>query len=166
MSEDDLLYEVTDEIGLITFNRPRSRNALTFAMYERLSDICANAPTDGSVKVIIVTGAGDKAFAAGTDIAQFRDFGTAEQGIDYERNAERTFSSIDQCPVPTIAAIGGTDGRDFLIRLLPVVEPWVKTGILNDLAPIGDGPSIKAIRDCLADPEPRVREMAQHLLPD
>jgi enoyl-CoA hydratase/carnithine racemase len=107
MSQDDLLYEVTDEIGLITFNRPQSRNALTFAMYERLSDICANAPTDGSVKVIIVTGAGDKAFAAGTDISQFRDFGSAEQGIDYERNAEHTFSCIDRCPVPTIAAIGG-----------------------------------------------------------
>jgi len=107
MSQDDLLYEVTDEIGLITFNRPRSRNALTFGMYERLSDICANAPTDGSVKVIIVTGAGDKAFAAGTDISQFRDFGTAAQGIDYERNAEDVFSSIDSCPVPTIAAIGG-----------------------------------------------------------
>ncbi|MFT5445458.1 MAG: enoyl-CoA hydratase [Gammaproteobacteria bacterium] len=107
MSEDELLYEVTDGIGTITFNRPQSRNALTFAMYERLSDLCANAPTDGSVKAIIITGAGEKAFAAGTDIAQFRDFGTPEQGIEYERNAELTFASIDQCPVPTIAAIAG-----------------------------------------------------------
>ena len=107
MSQDDLLYEVTDEIGLITFNRPQSRNAMTFEMYERLAEICLNAPTDGSVKVIILTGAGDKAFAAGTDISQFRDFDTAEQGIDYERKAERTFSSIDRCPLPTIAAISG-----------------------------------------------------------
>jgi len=107
MSEDELIYEVTDGIGVITFNRPQSRNALTFAMYERLSDLCANAPTDGSVKAIIITGAGDKAFAAGTDIAQFRDFGTPEQGIEYERNAELTFASVDQCPVPTIAAIAG-----------------------------------------------------------
>lgn len=107
MSEDELLYEVTDGIGTITFNRPRSRNALTFAMYERLSELCASAPTDGSVKAIIITGGGDKAFAAGTDIAQFRDFGTPEQGIEYERNAELTFASIDQCPVPTIAAIAG-----------------------------------------------------------
>ena len=107
MSQDDLLYEVTDEIGLITFNRPQSRNAMTFAMYERLADICANAPTDGSVKAIIVTGAGDKAFAAGTDISQFRDFGTAAQGIDYERNAEQTFQGIERCPLPTIAAISG-----------------------------------------------------------
>ncbi|MFT5171912.1 MAG: enoyl-CoA hydratase [Gammaproteobacteria bacterium] len=107
MSQDDLLYEVTDEIGLLTFNRPQARNALTFEMYERLSDICVNAPTDGSVKVIIITGAGEKAFAAGTDIAQFRDFGSAEQGIDYERKAELTFSSVASCPLPTIAAISG-----------------------------------------------------------
>jgi enoyl-CoA hydratase len=107
MSQDDLLYEVTDEIALITFNRPQARNAMTFAMYERLSDICADAPADGSVKAIIITGAGEKAFAAGTDIAQFRDFGTARQGIDYERKGERVFSSIDRCPVPTIAAISG-----------------------------------------------------------
>ena len=107
MSEDELLYEVTDEIGLMTFNRPQARNALTFEMYERLSDICANAPTDGSVKVIIITGAGEKAFAAGTDISQFRTFGTPEQGIEYERQAEHTFSSIERCPVPTIAAMSG-----------------------------------------------------------
>jgi enoyl-CoA hydratase len=107
MSESDLLYEVTDEIGLLTFNRPQARNALTFEMYERFSEICANAPTDGSVKVIIITGAGEKAFAAGTDISQFWDFGTPEQGIAYEQNAERTFSSVALCPLPTIAAIGG-----------------------------------------------------------
>ena len=65
---DDLLYEVKDEIGLITLNRPQARNALTFEMYERIADICAHAPTDGSVKVIIMRGAGEKAFAAGTDI--------------------------------------------------------------------------------------------------
>ncbi len=107
MSSDDLTYEVRDEIGLITLNRPRARNALTFQMYERIGDICADAPTDGSVKAIIVTGAGDKAFAAGTDISLFRDFHTAQQGIDYERNFARCFTRIEACPVPTIAAICG-----------------------------------------------------------
>ena len=107
MSQDDLLYEVTDEIGLVTFNRPQSRNAMTFEMYERFGDICVDMPTDGSVKAVIVTGAGDKAFAAGTDISLFRDFGAAQQGIDYEHKAARCLASIDQCPVPTIAAISG-----------------------------------------------------------
>ena len=107
MSDEELLYEVADGIGLVTFNRPRARNALTFEMYERLGDICEGAPTDGSVKAIIITGAGDKAFAAGTDISLFRDFRTAEQGIDYERKFARCFTRIESCPVPTIAAIAG-----------------------------------------------------------
>ena len=107
MSDEELLYEVSEQIGLVTFNRPQARNALTFEMYERLGDICEGAPTDGSVKAIIVTGAGEKAFAAGTDISLFRDFHTAEQGIDYERKFARCFTRIESCPVPTIAAIAG-----------------------------------------------------------
>jgi len=107
MSDEELLYEVSDQVGLVTFNRPQARNALTFEMYERLGDICEGAPSDGSVKAIIVTGAGEKAFAAGTDISLFRDFRTAEQGIEYERNFARCFTRIEACPVPTIAAISG-----------------------------------------------------------
>lgn len=106
MSED-LLFEVEDRIGLITFNRPQARNALTFEMYERLGDLCEHAPTDGSLKAIIVTGAGDKAFAAGTDISLFRDFRTAEQGIEYERKFARALARVEACPIPTIAAICG-----------------------------------------------------------
>ena len=103
----ELLYDVKDGIGLATFNRPHARNALTFDMYERLADICANAPTDGTVKAIIITGAGDKAFAAGTDISLFREFGAPEQGIEYERKADEVLSRIEACPLPTIAAIAG-----------------------------------------------------------
>ena len=55
MSTDDLLYEVRDEIGLVTLNRPQALNALTFEMYDRLGDLCAEAPTDGSIKAIIIT---------------------------------------------------------------------------------------------------------------
>jgi len=103
----ELLYEVTDGIGLVTFNRPQARNALTFDMYERLAEICENAPTDGSVRAIIITGAGEKAFAAGTDISLFRDFGGPEQGIEYEKKGDLNFSRIESCPLPTIAAIAG-----------------------------------------------------------
>jgi len=106
-ANDDLLYEVRDEIGLITLNRPQARNALTFEMYERIADICADAPTDGSVKVMIMRGAGDKAFAAGTDISLFRNFESPEQGIAYEQAGERNFKRIAECPLPTIAAICG-----------------------------------------------------------
>ena len=61
--QDELLYEAQDGIGLITFNRPQARNALTFAMYERLAEIAADP---GSIRALVITGAGEKAFAAGT----------------------------------------------------------------------------------------------------
>jgi enoyl-CoA hydratase/carnithine racemase len=104
---EELCFTVTDGIGTITFNRPEARNAFTFAMYERLREICETVPGDGSLKVLIMLGAGERAFAAGTDIAQFRDFKTAEDALAYERRIEAVLSAIERCPVPTIAAISG-----------------------------------------------------------
>ncbi|HUS95174.1 MAG TPA: enoyl-CoA hydratase/isomerase family protein [Hyphomicrobiaceae bacterium] len=106
-ANDDLIYEINNEIGLITLNRPQARNALTFEMYGQIADILENAPTDGSVKAIIITGAGDKAFAAGTDISLFRDFNGAENGIEYETKGDANLARMETCPVPVIAAISG-----------------------------------------------------------
>jgi enoyl-CoA hydratase/carnithine racemase len=106
-ASDELLYEVRDGIGLVTFNRPQARNALTFAMYDRLVEICSATPADGSLRAIVITGAGGKAFAAGTDISQFKAFSTPEQGLAYEKRADEIFAAIEACPVPTIAAIAG-----------------------------------------------------------
>jgi enoyl-CoA hydratase len=103
----ELLYDKRGDIGWITFNRPQARNALTFAMYEGLAEICARVGRTGEVKALVITGAGDKAFAAGTDIAQFADFKDGEDGIAYERKMDRTLDTIERCAVPTIAAIAG-----------------------------------------------------------
>jgi enoyl-CoA hydratase len=105
--EADLLYEIRDGIGRITINRPQARNSLTFGMYERLADICENAGKDRALKVLILTGAGDKAFASGTDINQFRAFKTPQDAIDYEARIDRILSKLEACQVPTIAAING-----------------------------------------------------------
>ncbi len=105
--EADLLYEIHDGIGRITFNRPQARNSLTFNMYERLAEICAGAGKDRSLKVLILTGAGDKAFASGTDINQFRAFGSPQDAIDYETRIDRVLGMLEQCQVPTIAAVNG-----------------------------------------------------------
>ncbi|MEO0718846.1 MAG: enoyl-CoA hydratase/isomerase family protein [Pseudomonadota bacterium] len=104
---NELLYEITDGVGRITFNRPDQRNALTYGMYEGLAEICANAPTDGSVKAIIVSGAGDRAFAAGTDMTQFRAFAEPQDALDYEAKMDRVLEAVERCPIPTIAAITG-----------------------------------------------------------
>jgi enoyl-CoA hydratase len=106
MSED-LLYEIRDGIGHITFNRPQARNALTFRMYERLAEICQEAENDSSLKVLVLTGAGEKAFAAGTDISEFKSFSAAEDALDYEARIDRVLNGLERSRVPTIAAIAG-----------------------------------------------------------
>ena len=104
---DDLIYEVKDGIGRITFNRPQARNAMLFSMYERLAEICTALDTDKSVKVLVLTGAGDKAFASGTDISQFRAFKTPQDALDYEARIDRVLGTLEKCRVPTVAAIAG-----------------------------------------------------------
>ena len=105
---DELIYEVKGATGVVTFNRPAAHNALTFGMYDRLGEICAGVPGDGSLRAIIITGAGGHAFGAGTDISLFRDFkpGPAD-GVAYEARMEAMFEKVEACPVPTIAAIPG-----------------------------------------------------------
>jgi enoyl-CoA hydratase len=104
---EELLYDKRGEIGWITLNRPQQRNALTFAMYEGLAEICGRLAQTREVKALVVTGGGDKAFAAGTDINQFRAFNTAQDAIDYEARIDRVLTALEQCQVPTIAAING-----------------------------------------------------------
>src|ERR1051325_8539544 len=104
---EELLYELRDGVAYVSFNRPQARNALTFAMYERLAGICDNANADRSIRAILITGGGDKAFAAGTDISQFRTFDKEEDALAYEERIDRVMNAIERCRVPTIAAIHG-----------------------------------------------------------
>jgi enoyl-CoA hydratase/carnithine racemase len=106
-ANDDLLIAIKDGIGHVTFNRPQARNAFTFAMYEQLASICEQANQDHSIKVLVFRGAGDKAFASGTDINQFRAFKTPHDALDYEARIDRVLGTLEQCRVPTIAAIAG-----------------------------------------------------------
>src|SRR3981081_998705 len=106
MSED-ILYQIDDGIGRVTFNRPEARNAFTFRMYEELEEICRQAENDSSVKVLLLTGAGEKAFAAGTDISQFKAFSTAQDALNYESRIERVLCALENSRIPTIAAIAG-----------------------------------------------------------
>ena len=115
--EPEILYEIRDEIGYVTFNRPQARNALTFAMYDRVASICESAPTDGSVKAIVFSGAGDRAFAAGTDISLFRSFSSPEQGSPTKRRptktslASKAAQSPQLLPFPARALVEGLVSR-------------------------------------------------------
>src|ERR1700680_2439014 len=104
---EDLLFEIDGGIGQVTFNRPHARNAFTFEMYERLAEICEQANRDHAIKVLVLRGAGDKAFAAGTDINQFRAFKTPQDALDYENRIDRVLGTLERCRVPTISALPG-----------------------------------------------------------
>lgn len=104
--QPELLHAVSGGVLTITFNRPRARNALTYAMYEGVAALCAEAATREDVRAIVLAGA-PEAFAAGTDIALFRDVRTADAARAYEARIERALRAIEDCPRPTIAAIAG-----------------------------------------------------------
>ena len=90
----------------IRVDRPAARNAMTFAMYDRIAVICREANADASVKAVVLAGSGD-AFVAGTDIAQFVDFKDASQALEYERRMDAWLGAIEDVRVPTIAALRG-----------------------------------------------------------
>ena len=103
----EILYEVSEGVGRITFNRPEARNAFTFRMYERLAEVCKQAAADSSVKVLVFSGADEKAFAAGTDISEFKNFSTTQDALNYELRINTLLDGLERLPIPTVAAVAG-----------------------------------------------------------
>ena len=106
----ELLFDHTGSDGAIatvTFNRPGARNALTWNMYAALEEACEVVDRDDTIKVLILQGAGDKAFVSGTDISQFTSFKADSDAIAYERTLERLISRLENVKKPVIAAIQG-----------------------------------------------------------
>jgi len=99
-------FERDGSTATITFDRPAARNALTWAMYEELDRLLDRVGHEPGVRVLVLRGAGGH-FAAGTDISQFIDFTTAEDGVAYERRLEALLTKLESVPVPTVAAVQG-----------------------------------------------------------
>ncbi len=95
------------EVGWVTFNRPQARNALTFAIYEGVHNIVQEANGDRSLRALVFTGAGGRAFAAGTDIAQFQGFSSAQDALDYEARMDHVLGALEAARMPTLAAVQG-----------------------------------------------------------
>ncbi len=92
----------------VTFNRPEAHNAMTFAMYESLYEACERADADDDVRVLVLRGAGEKAFVAGTDIRQFADFDeTGEDALAYEATIDRIVGRLETVGKPTVALVDG-----------------------------------------------------------
>jgi enoyl-CoA hydratase/carnithine racemase len=94
-------------IAWVVFDRPQARNALTFALWERLREIAEELNDDDGLRVVVLTGAGPQAFVSGTDIGEFRAFTGADDGVGYEARIERVIAALEAIRVPVIAAIAG-----------------------------------------------------------
>ena len=106
-SADQVLVSRDGPIVTLTFNRPEARNAMTWEMYQRLYDTCEEVDNDDSIRVLVLKGAGGKAFVAGTDISQFTKFEGAEDGLKYEKDGDKRAGRISCVKKPVIAQIEG-----------------------------------------------------------
>lgn len=104
---DHLQLEQRGRVAWLTFNRPDARNAMTFEMYEGLYDICERVDEDRDVRVLVLRGAGDKAFASGTDIRQFLEFKTRDDALGYEARITRVLGRLHAMTKPTLAMVQG-----------------------------------------------------------
>jgi enoyl-CoA hydratase/carnithine racemase len=128
----ELLTEQKGAVQWITFNRPQARNALTWGMYDALIKECERVNEDESIRVVVITGNGG-AFAAGTDISQFRAFKTAQDALDYEAQGNHMAETVESVRVPVIAAIAGacTGGGASIATCsdIRIASPSAKFGI-------------------------------------
>ena len=105
VSYETLRVETTDGIATITINRPEKRNALSAAVRRELVAAFDALEVDDAVRVVVLTGAGDKAFVAGADIGEFAERTPIEQRAAME--GRRVFEVVAAFPKPVIAAING-----------------------------------------------------------
>src|SRR4051794_37560885 len=103
----DVTLERRGVAAWVTFDRPEAHNAMTFAMYDRLVEHCEAVDADDAVKVMVLRGAGGRAFVAGTDINQFAEFKSAQDGLVYEARIDAVLDRLEAVRKPTIALVEG-----------------------------------------------------------
>src|SRR6202051_2970516 len=107
-ADGKILQSVTDGVGVITFNNPHKRNAMSLDMWEGLGQALIELRDDADVRVVILTGAGDKAFMSGADISQFeKTRHNAQASEEYGKRSDAQRALLAHYPKPTIACIRG-----------------------------------------------------------
>lgn len=107
-ADGKMLAQKAGGIGTMTFNNPEKRNAVSFAMWKAAEEILADFAADPTVRVVVVTGAGGKAFVSGADVSKFEDERSEVEAVQrYNAATEAIYSGLHRFPKPTIAKIRG-----------------------------------------------------------
>lgn len=104
---DEVVLAIDGAVATVILNRPAARNAMNRAMYRALQSTFEALNGRDDLRVVIITGAGDKAFAAGADIAEFADLRSEEDVLAYEQQVERMLDALERLAKPVIAKIRG-----------------------------------------------------------
>ncbi|MCP4745742.1 MAG: enoyl-CoA hydratase/isomerase family protein [Desulfobacteraceae bacterium] len=106
MMYENILVDTKEEIATITFNRPKSLNALNGALFSELSVALDSIQSDESIRVLILTGAGEKAFVAGADITELAQFNPL-QAKEFAHKGQTVINKLQNLPIAAIAAVNG-----------------------------------------------------------
>lgn len=107
MSEQPILEEIRGAVGILTINRPKTLNALNGEVLDALEASLTRMEKNEAVRVIVFTGAGDKAFIAGGDIADLNSRRGLKHYLEFAEQIHRVFRRVEVCDKPTIAAVNG-----------------------------------------------------------
>ncbi len=106
MAYDTLLFDTADGIATLTFNRPKALNALSSALLTEFEQALEAVTADESIRVLVLTGAGEKAFVAGADITELAKF-TPLEAKRFVAKSQRAISGLQGLSIPAIAAVNG-----------------------------------------------------------
>ena len=106
MAFENIIYDVNDGIAVITFNRPKALNALNGALLDELSRALDEIAADENIRVLVLTGSGEKSFVAGADITEIAKCNTLQAKL-FARQGQAVISRLQALAIPVIAAVNG-----------------------------------------------------------
>jgi enoyl-CoA hydratase len=106
MKYENILFQLEDGVATLTFNRPKALNALNSGLFDEVSDVLSGLIDDASARVLVLTGAGEKAFVAGADIAELAGKNVFQAKL-FSEKGRRVMDNLQTLPIPVIAAVNG-----------------------------------------------------------
>ena len=108
MPSEKMIAKKQDGVGWMTLNNPERHNAISLEMWDAALEIMADFAADPTIRVMVLTGAGSKAFASGADISKFKDERQEADALaHYQATTQRAYAALQAMPIPTIAMVRG-----------------------------------------------------------